>query len=224
MSSKGRAPRNDQDFYPTPPWVIESLLDNVILPGGAWIEPCAGDGVIIKTARAIRQDIDWWAVELRPEAQSSLELALAPGNGSGTSGEPPGELLIGNFLQLELNGPDVNLQHEKFAVAITNPPYIIAEAVIRHARKMADFTVMLLRTNFLGSAGRADWLRQDMPDVYQLPHRPSFRADGATDSIEYAWMIWPPEVRSQGQVTILPLVDSHLRKRTTILPLKAIKP
>ena len=48
---------------------------------------------------------------------------------------------------------------------------------------------MLLRLNFLGSQGRATWLRADQPSFWLTPRRPSF-INGRTDSIEYAWFIW----------------------------------
>ena len=39
--------RVENDFYPTPDWVTQRLLDNVPLRGPVW-EPCCGDGAISK--------------------------------------------------------------------------------------------------------------------------------------------------------------------------------
>lgn len=39
--------RQENDFYPTPDWVTQVLLDNVALRGPVW-EPCCGDGAIAR--------------------------------------------------------------------------------------------------------------------------------------------------------------------------------
>jgi len=101
----------------------------------------------------------------------------------------------------------------RFDVALTNPPFSLARPFVEHARGMADHVVMLLRLNFLASAGRAPWMRQDAPDVYVLPNRPSFTGKG-TDSIDYAWFHWGPQVRSQGALRVLrPLPASERRPK-----------
>jgi hypothetical protein len=43
--------REPDDFYPTPPWVTECLLQHVALRGPVW-EPCCGDGAIAKVLAA----------------------------------------------------------------------------------------------------------------------------------------------------------------------------
>src|SRR5258708_24644476 len=37
--------RQENDFYPTPTWVTEALLNSVTLRGPVW-EPCCGDGAM----------------------------------------------------------------------------------------------------------------------------------------------------------------------------------
>ena len=39
--------RQENDFYPTPEWVTEALLDCVSLRGSVW-EPCCGDGAMVR--------------------------------------------------------------------------------------------------------------------------------------------------------------------------------
>jgi hypothetical protein len=39
--------RQSHDFYPTPPWVTETLLKHVALRGPVW-EPCCGDGAMTR--------------------------------------------------------------------------------------------------------------------------------------------------------------------------------
>jgi hypothetical protein len=59
-------------------------------------------------------------------------------------------------------------------VAITNPPYSLAEPVIRKMLQDADRVAVLMRLSFLSSSKRAEWLRSCPPDVWVLPNRPSF--------------------------------------------------
>ena len=39
--------RQENDFYPTPDWVTEALLNSVELRGPVW-EPCCGDGSMVR--------------------------------------------------------------------------------------------------------------------------------------------------------------------------------
>lgn len=39
--------RQENDFYPTPAWVTEALMDSVALRGPVW-EPCCGDGAMAR--------------------------------------------------------------------------------------------------------------------------------------------------------------------------------
>lgn len=48
--------RVENDFYPTPDWVTQLLLDNVDLRGPVW-EPCCGDGAISKVIERQRHQV-----------------------------------------------------------------------------------------------------------------------------------------------------------------------
>lgn len=179
MSSTNRgSKRSPADFYATPPWVTNRLLEAADLPGGRWLEPCAGDGELIRTVRARRPDIVWSAGELREEMRSMLEPIS------------PGGLYLGDLLEL----PEDYFGPEKFDVAITNPPFSIALPIIQKCMKLAKKTVMLLRLNFWGSDERAEFMRVCPPDTFVLPNRPMFSLNKygkpGTDSPEYAWMVW----------------------------------
>lgn len=193
MSSTNRGgQRSEADFYATPPWVTHRLLDefefhdplHVVsggwpnLPGGRWLEPCAGDGEIIRTVNSRRSDIVWSINELRSEMRPVLE------------GLPHEELVIGNALGLELE----QFGGKKFDVAITNPPFRLAMPIVQKCMKLAKMTVMLLRLNFWGSDDRRDFMAAFPPQTLVIPNRPMFglNKDGkpGTDSPEYAWMIW----------------------------------
>ena len=92
-------------------------------------------------------------------------------------------------------------------VMIMNPPFSHALDFVIHGMSMAPTVIMLQRLNWLGPA-RAEWLRRNQPDVYVLPKRPSFTADGSTDATEYAWFVWGEwgshsDGRSFGRVAML---------------------
>lgn len=178
MSAKNRGPKRGgaADYYPTPAWVTHALLDNVALPGGRWLEPCAGDGAIIRAVNERRTLHGWDAVDV------------------GIDGGDAGGARVDNWLC----GVDFTAVHPRelgpLDLVITNPPYSIAADIIRHAFQFAPVVVMLLRLNFLGSSRkRLDLLPSEshgMPDVYVLSKRPSFTGDGRTDASEYAWFVW----------------------------------
>jgi hypothetical protein len=189
MSSTNRGgQRSPADYYITPAWCVERLLEVLELPGGPWLEPAAGDGAIIRAVR--RRDIDWTAWELRNEERAVLVGAV-----------PPTSVHIGDFLEASRAG---KVRPKEFEVAITNPPFRLAQefidAGIRHART----TIMLLRLNYLASKARWPFMTTRAPDVYVLPNRPSF-VGGKTDSVEYAWFVWSQERRTSGRIRVLGL-------------------
>lgn len=191
MSSTNRgSQRSPADFYPTPAWCVARLLEAAALPGGHWMEPCAGDGSLIRSCNAYRSDIHWSAAELRPACRLDLEALIGD----------PGRVHIGDLLEsedwLRAQSPDV---------IITNPPFRLAREVMSVLVGNGATVVLLLRLNFLASAQRAPFMRRHPPDVYVLPNRPSFIGGGKTDSVEYAWFVWPGSsaARASGQLQVL---------------------
>ncbi len=170
MSATNRgAVRRPDDFYETPSWCVERLLERLELPGGEWLEPASGGRAIVNAVNHVRDDVSWTTTDLREGL---------------------------DFLQTEK-------WWTRFAVAITNPPYSLAMEFVEHALPIADYVVMLLRLNFLGSEKRGVFMRREAPDVYVLPNRPSFTG-GGTDATEYCWMVWTPERgRRAGKIEVL---------------------
>jgi len=73
---------------------------------------------------------------------------------------------------------------------VGNPPYLAAEAHIRHALRLAPNVAFLLRLGFLESAKRLSFWGQHPPsEVHVLAQRPSFTGKG-TDSAAYGWFVW----------------------------------
>lgn len=96
----------------------------------------------------------------------------------------------------EIKGNYLTTDIEPQQLIITNPPFNMAEQIIKKA--LSDtvdggFVVMLLRLNFLGGKTRQEtfWSEVGMPEaVYLHPKRMSFTNDNKTDSIEYAHFVW----------------------------------
>lgn len=158
------------------------------MPGGEWLEPAAGDGAIIRAVR--RLDVRWTMWELREHEHPRLSKA-APG----------AAITIGDFIDAARRGA---FEDQRFAVAITNPPFRLAQDFIDACLTCSDTVVMLLRLNYLASKSRWNFMSANTPDVYVLPNRPSFTG-GGTDSIEYAWFVWGRERRNRGTVQVLGL-------------------
>lgn len=189
MSATNRGgKRSPADFYATPEWCVRRLVEAVELPGGDWLEPAAGEGAIIRAVA--RSDVDWTAWELRQETRAGLAAAV-----------PAGRVHIGDFLAPEARR---EVGRRRFAVAITNPPFRLAQEFIDACLPVADHVVMLLRLNYLASKSRWAFMSSHTPDVYVLPSRPSFTGAG-TDSIEYAWFVWGVKRRREGRVRVLGL-------------------
>lgn len=177
MSSTNRgSQRSPADFYPTPAWCVARLLETVSLPGGRWLEPCAGDGDIIRACSALRDDLTWSAAELREACRPALRAATGA----------PDRVRIGDLFDA---GDWIQAQSP--AVIITNPPFRLAREVLDFSLNRGATVALLLRLNFLASASRAELMRRFPPDVHVLPNRPSFVGGGKTDSVEYAWFVWP---------------------------------
>lgn len=191
MSSTNRGSRRSPaDFYPTPAWCVTRLLEAAVLPGGHWLEPCAGDGALIRACNAYRSDLCWSAAELRPSCAPELDVLVGSSD----------RVHIGDLLEsvdwIRAQSPDV---------IITNPPFRLAREVMSVLIGHGATVVLLLRLNFLASAQRAPFMRRHPPDVYVLPNRPSFVSGGRTDSVEYAWFVWPDSgaSRASGQLQVL---------------------
>jgi hypothetical protein len=181
---------------------VRRLLDEYPLPTGTWLEPCAGDGAIVKAVQAWRsptgvgyEDISWIVAEIREECREPLsrlpDLVIPPA--------------IGDFLSDE--------GIERIAdVALGNPPYKHAGAFLEACIRKARHVCLLLRLNFLESQERWTVMRNAPPDVYVLPNRPSFDGKG-TDATAYAWMHWDAEnlERPAGKLRILGLTSSEER-------------
>ena len=204
MSATNRgAKRRARDCYFTPAYCTRLLVENVELPGGFWLEPTAGEGAIITEVNRLRANVCWSACEIRPRCAPALQRAVGDG-----------PVVIADFLKTTVGtfGRELFAPHD---VAVSNPPYYLAQEVLEHSLELARTVVLLLRLNYLESEKRANFLRAHPPDVYVLPSRPSFCANRqgkrGTDATAYAWMVWPRARRRRGSIRVLPSLPREER-------------
>lgn len=168
---------NPHDFFPTPPEVTKAFIEDCLLPDGLWCEPAVGDGHIID---AVGKREAWATFDIRPVARPSLS---------------------------DYHEQCSFLDHDesiRFNVIITNPPFYLAEEFVRKALRCADHVAMLLRLAFLETRKREQLHAEHPSDVFVLSRRPSFMANGATDSAAYAWFVWGPGRGNRWQILRTP--------------------
>lgn len=174
MSSTNRgAARREHDFYATPESCTKALFQHMDeLRMRPVLDPCAGDGAILKVAQGYR--LETHGIEIRDVPK------------------PIGVRTWGQADSLEIASSHSAIGRSPYRDCniVTNPPYLLAHEFLEAWIDRVHFSAWLLRLNFLGSQKRAEWFRRRPPArVLILPRRPSFTG-GATDSCEYAWMIW----------------------------------
>ncbi len=232
MSSKGRgAPVADAEFYPTPAWCTRRILEalpHVTKRNSLWLEPCCGDGAIVKVIKELSPDSIVDAGDIRTES-------LWAGACRGMS-----------FEQWDGKGRDV---------VSTNPPFSLAPALIDHFLPRCDWLILLLRASFRLAPWRNDMpdeyklpqrpeflasekcVGEGSPVVNGTRAKKGERGCGwarkvaltkdastrcpwcfgkvqrsTSDNSEYSWFVWTPERgRSAGLTRVLP--DTPLAER-----------
>ncbi|RNB59397.1 hypothetical protein EDM57_04445 [Brevibacillus gelatini] len=174
MSAKNRGAKTKPfDFYPTPIDVVDKLLIKHKIQDGTILEPCAGNGVIIKSLRNYGYTNKIIANEIRKEEESNLIHSGAD------------EITYDDFL----------LKYEvdkSVKTVITNPPFTYAKEFLEQCFKLYPNAeiIMLLRLAFLESKKRYEfWQQHPVSKLYVLSERPSFTGEG-TDATAYAWFVW----------------------------------
>lgn len=236
MSSTNRGELSSENWE-TPWWVVRRLLEELYLPVGRWLEPCAGNGRIIQAVEEDRpSQIFWTAVEPRIECKANL-VQLA-----GQVACPADFLTWDARKAARIAGADVT-QERYFDVAITNPPFTKTMEILSKLLVIADHVLILQKNTWLGSGsrnGKTDFLRSCPPDMLSVPDRIRFMIDGVFprypddykkvklrgkqmpgDSIEYSWYYFPPvpgRFRDAGELRSLRSTPVEERTSMELLP------
>ena len=175
--------RIESDFYATPKETIENFLDNYpTISFQNVLEPCAGNGSIVKALRNYGRHLSITSNEIREEEIINLKTIS--------------EFVYNeDFLTFVPKIP--------YGTIITNPPFSIAQQIIEHCFEIANKEteiIMLLRLAFLESKKRHDfWQKHPVNKLYVLSERPSFTGHG-TDATAYAWFVWDDSEKQEIKV------------------------
>ena len=166
------------DLYETPDQAIKTLLRVEELPPRIW-EPAAGRGAISRYLIAAGHDV----VMTDLVAYDGADEGITPGV---------------DFL-MEHRAP------EGVEAIVTNPPYKLQDAFLRHAITLVPRTYVLLRLMALEGAGRSDLIDGHLVRVWagieRLPmmHREGWEGAKLSNSgAPFAWFVFDREPRPSG--------------------------
>lgn len=165
--------RHEDDFYATPAWCTEALIQAAPAIGscGSVLDPCCGDGAILDVFST-----KTYGIEIN---EGRAATAMLKGHA------------VRQDDALAANWPTAD-------AIITNPPFFLAmeflQKAIARAWETEAYVAFLLRLNWLGSKKRKEFHQKHPADLYIMSRRPSF-IGGATDSIEYAWYTYHPSLK-----------------------------
>lgn len=170
--------RRALDDYPTPEWAIDAVLPFVLPRLGLdalVLEPaCGAGGVFRRLAAHGVKPSDMRGIEIHPERAEQSRASCAA-------------VTCADALDPLTAWPAADL-------IISNPPFRQAEAFCTRALtevRDGGAVAMLLRLAFLESAERFPFHSLYPVDgLYVFSSRPSFTANGKTDSAAYAWFVW----------------------------------
>ena len=85
---------------------------------------------------------------------------------------------------------------------VTNPPFEIAEKIIRHSFSLGvDYLALVLKTQFWHAAKRAALFEKHLPSrIYAMTWRPDF-SGGGSPTMDCIWCVWDnSEVKQQYKI------------------------
>lgn len=183
------------EAYYTPAWVVELLVGSGFLertarqldqgaPGRRFplaVEPCCGDGSIVRALRGFCRD--WVTMDVR-EVQPAHE----------------GMHLTGSWLEAATTLPRRERRHlAKAELVITNSAFSITQQVVEAAWELCpNATIWILQRRTWHDAARADWFADHQPDEMNVSPRIRFRwpngklVGNGTDNSIHTWYGFSP--------------------------------
>lgn len=171
---RGRA---ENDFYATPEPVTRALIAEYpdYIEGKSIWEPCAGDGAMAAVLRDARPaNILCSDIAPQPVVERANGLTIYAVDALRAKRLPPG-----------------------VSAVITNPPFVIAPAIIRHMLTLEggapQLLALVLKATFWHAASRYKLFEEHPPTaIHPLLWRPDFRDLGGP-TMEFMWCVWEKE-------------------------------
>ncbi len=163
--------RRLNDFYPTPAWATEILLEHVAITGNV-LEPCAGQGHISHVLD--RHVPDFGQIHVY------------------TNDIDPVFDCDGHADALDLTFWNPSRFGGEITWVVSNPPFSIADQLVPLAYEKSYFGIaMLLRLSWLEpTRARGPFLEEHPPTTVIVLPRISFDGSGQTDNVTTAWFVW----------------------------------
>jgi hypothetical protein len=179
ISIAGRKVFDGPDFYRTPEWATEALLEKEKFPGVTW-ECACGDGSISKVLK--KHGLVVVSSDLYDRGYGMQDDFLVRADGI-----EPGTKIADNV--------------------ITNPPFNLAQQFVDRALEVSERKVaMLLKLQFLEGAKRKEWFKTTpLRTVYVFSKRLTmYPADGEppknSGTTCFAWYLWEHGYKSKPMI------------------------
>jgi hypothetical protein len=173
--STKRTCAKESDVKYTPAHATWSLLRCDVAPPRKRpvIEPCAGDGAIVRVLQLDGYFVQL-AVEIRREELSELKKLCTAS--------------CDDWIDLCANGQPRLID----SAVVTNPPFSLArEIAMATLAHHPVYMALLLRCNTIGSSPWSHFWNSFPPTAIRtLKERPSYTGNNKTDAAEYMWAVW----------------------------------
>lgn len=190
-------PPDSLDYFPTPPWATRALFEHVLPAAGlrdphnqlsAW-EPACGEGHM--------------STVLAEYCAPVIATDVFDYSQGDPARWPPGWFRPLDFL-------DPTAEHPVCDLIITNPPFKTAiEFALLGLERAAEGVALLVRTQWIESAGRYDRLFRERPPtvfapfVERVPMVKGRWDPTASTATAYAWFVWRKSAAGEPSRTVL---------------------